>query len=58
LKVVIDFDDPEILPLLEWLQILKLARIDYEVQKRGTQEAASRVLGVSRATVCRAMKFK
>jgi Bacterial regulatory protein, Fis family len=58
LKVVIDFDAPDILPLNAWLRILKLARIDYELRKRGTQAEAARALGVSRATLCRARKFK
>jgi hypothetical protein len=55
--VVIDFDDPDILPLPAWLRILKLARIEHEFKKHGSNSKAARALGVSRYAVHRARKL-
>lgn len=53
LKVVVDLDDPDILPLKDWLAILKRIRVKHELERDGRPAAAARRLGVSRYTVYR-----
>jgi Homeodomain-like domain len=57
MKLIIDLDDPDPLPLKDWLQVLQRARILYEVDKSGTMKGAARRLGISRYTVQRICAF-
>ena len=57
MKVLIDFDDPDILPLNTWLRMLSVARIQHEYKKLHNQEAVARELQISRYTVARRLNF-
>ena len=54
MKIVLDFDDPEILPLKPWLMVIRLARIQHELNRSQNKTAAAHRLGISRYSVYRA----
>jgi hypothetical protein len=56
LRIIIDLD-ADLLPLREWLRILKVARVQYEVS-RSNQSQAAKTLGISRQCVHETIKFE
>jgi len=55
MKVVIDFDEPDLPPLFIWLRMLKIVRIQQEFQRDRNVTATARRLEVSRFTIHRAL---
>lgn len=53
LILVIDLNDPDPLPLREWLSILKRIRVRHEVACGPTINAAAKRLGVTRQSIYR-----
>jgi hypothetical protein len=48
LKLIIDLDDPDPLPLWEWLRMLQRIRIQHEFARLGNKVAVAKQLGISR----------
>ena len=55
MKLIIDLDAPDQLPLRAWLMILKRIRVQHEYKKDLNANAAARRLGVNRGVIYRAL---